>query len=127
VLIGAPMYNFTIPSTLKAWLDHVILMGRTTAVQESAVAGTPAVVVASRGGGYGPGTPRESYEFVTTYLAKALGPGSLGLEVHFIVPELTLAPVVSGMGDLIGLSEASRAEAHEQAAAKATLLAAQVN
>ena len=29
VLIGAPMYNFAIPSTLKAWLDNVILMGRT--------------------------------------------------------------------------------------------------
>ncbi len=29
VLIGAPMYNFTIPSTLKAWLDQVIIVGRT--------------------------------------------------------------------------------------------------
>lgn len=28
VLIGAPMYNFSIPSTLKAWLDQVIVMGR---------------------------------------------------------------------------------------------------
>jgi FMN-dependent NADH-azoreductase len=124
VLIGAPMYNFTIPSTLKAWLDHVILMGRTTGVEDSRVAGTPAVVVASRGGGYGPGTPRESYEFVTTYLAKVLGPGGLGLDVTFIVPELTLAPIVPDMADLIGLSEASKAAAHADAAAKARLLAA---
>ncbi len=29
ILIGAPMYNYTIPSTLKAWLDNIILMGRT--------------------------------------------------------------------------------------------------
>src|SRR3954447_1547064 len=55
VLIGAPMYNFTIPSTLKAWLDHVIVVGRTVGVEDSKIAGTPAVVVASRGGGYGPG------------------------------------------------------------------------
>ncbi|MFF4253962.1 FMN-dependent NADH-azoreductase [Streptomyces sp. NPDC001663] len=124
VLIGAPMYNFTIPSTLKAWLDHVILMGRTTGVENSPVAGTPTVVVASRGGGYGPGTPRESFEFVTTYLAKALGPGSLDLDVHFIVPELTMAPVVPAMAGLIDLHEASMAKAHAEAVAKAGLLAA---
>jgi FMN-dependent NADH-azoreductase len=124
VLIGAPMYNFTIPSTLKAWLDHVILVGRTAGVEESKVAGTPAVVVASRGGGYGPGTPRESYEFVTTYLEKVLGSGGLGLDVTFIVPELTLAPIVPAMADLIDLSKASKARAHEDAAAKAKLLAA---
>jgi len=124
VLIGAPMYNFTIPSTLKAWLDHVILVGRTAGVEESKVAGTPAVVVASRGGGYGPGTPRESYEFVTTYLEKVLGSGGLGLDVTFIVPELTLAPIVPSMADLIDLSKASKARAHEDAAAKAKLLAA---
>jgi FMN-dependent NADH-azoreductase len=126
VLIGAPMYNFTIPSTLKAWLDHVILMGRTTAVAESAVKGTPTVVVASRGGGYGPGTPRESYEFVTTYLEKVLGEGSLGLDVSFVVPELTLAPVVPAMADLIELSQASKAKAHEEAAGHAKSLAAKV-
>ena len=118
------MYNFTIPSTLKAWLDHVILVGRTAGVEESKVAGTPAVVVASRGGGYGPGTPRESYEFVTTYLEKVLGSGGLGLDVTFIVPELTLAPIVPAMADLIDLSKASKARAHEDAAAKAKLLAA---
>jgi FMN-dependent NADH-azoreductase len=118
------MYNFTIPSTLKAWLDHVIIMGRTTAVEESAVAGTPAVVVASRGGGYGPGTPREEFEFVTSYLGKVLGPGSLGLDVTFIVPELTLAPVVPAMAELIDLSKASKAKAHEDAASTAKALAA---
>lgn len=123
VLIGAPMYNFTIPSTLKAWLDHVILVGRTAGVGESKVAGTPAVVVASRGG-YGPGTPRESHEFVTTYLEKVLGSGGLGLDVTFIVPELTLAPIVPAMADLIDVSKASKARAHEDAAAKAKLLAA---
>lgn len=123
VLIGAPMYNFTIPSTLKAWLDHVIIMGRTTAVEESAIAGTPTVVVASRGGGYGPGTPRAEFEFVTTYLQKVLGPGSLGLDVHFIVPELTLAPVVPAMANLIDLSNASKAKAHQEATDKAKLFA----
>ena len=41
VLIGAPMYNFTIPSTLKAWLDHVIIMGRTAGAEQTTTSGTP--------------------------------------------------------------------------------------
>ncbi|MBH5335992.1 NAD(P)H-dependent oxidoreductase [Streptomyces pactum] len=122
VLIGAPMYNFTIPSTLKAWLDHVIIMGRTSGAEQTTTSGTPTVVVASRGGGYGPGTPRESFEFVTTYLGKALG--SLGLETEFIVPELTLARSNPAMADLVELADASKAKAHEEAAAQAKALAA---
>jgi FMN-dependent NADH-azoreductase len=123
VVISAPMYNFAIPSTLKAWLDQVIILGRTAGEAPSA-AGTPTVVVASRGGGYGPGTPREDHEFVITYLEKALG--ALGLDVHFVVPELTLARVVPAMAELIDLSDASKAKAHEEATAKAKAFAAKV-
>jgi FMN-dependent NADH-azoreductase len=125
VLIGAPMYNFTIPSTLKAWLDHVIIMGRTSGGEQTTTSGTPAIVVASRGGGYGPGTPRESFEFVTTYLEKTLT-AMLGLDVDFVVPELTLARSNPTMADLIDLADASKAKAHEDAAAKAKALAARV-
>ncbi|MDT3398276.1 NAD(P)H-dependent oxidoreductase [Streptomyces sp. B1866] len=121
VLIAAPMYNFTIPSTLKAWLDHVIIMGRTVGEKPSA-AGTPTTVIASRAGGYGPGTPRESFEFVTTYLQKALVE-FLGLDVHFIVPELTGARQNPAMADLIEQADASRAKAHEDAAARGKDLA----
>src|SRR5690242_10158993 len=46
VLIGTPMYNFTIPSALKAWLDLVIIPGRTAGDQGS-VAGKPVTVVAA--------------------------------------------------------------------------------
>jgi FMN-dependent NADH-azoreductase len=122
VLIGAPMYNFTIPSTLKAWLDQVIIMGRTSGETPSA-AGTPAVVVASRGGSYAPGTPRESFEFAIPYLEKALN-GGLGLDVEFIIAELTLARSNPAMANLVELADASRAKAHEDAKAKAKALAA---
>ncbi|MGW3357189.1 FMN-dependent NADH-azoreductase [Streptomyces bungoensis] len=121
VLIGAPMYNFTIPSTLKAWLDNVILMGRTAGESPSAK-GTPVTVVASRGGSYAPGTPREPYEYVQNYLADVLGT-ALGLEVDFIVPELTMAPHNPAMAELVPLFEASRDRALEEAAAKAKQLA----
>ena len=122
ILIGAPMYNLSVPSSLKAWLDQVILMGRTAGESRSA-AGTPAVVVASRGGSYAPGTPREGFEFVQNYLEKVLG-DLLGLQVEFIVPELTMARVNPAMSALVDQADASRTRAHEDAAAKGKELAA---
>ncbi|MFF7188259.1 FMN-dependent NADH-azoreductase [Streptomyces sp. NPDC008222] len=121
VLIGAPMYNFSIPSTLKAWLDNVILFGRTAGENPSAK-GTPVTVVASRGGSYAPGTPRESFEYVQNYLTAVLG-DALGLDVDFIVPELTMAPYNPAMAELVPLFEASRERALQEAAAKAKALA----
>lgn len=124
VLIGAPMYNFTIPSSLKAWLDHVIVMGRTTGTENRTAAGKPTTVIASRGGGYGPGTPRESFEFVQNLLGKMLGDGGFGLDVEFIVPELTLAESTPGMEGLVDMAKASRAQAHESAERRGKEIAA---
>ncbi|WP_406420818.1 FMN-dependent NADH-azoreductase [Streptomyces sp. NBC_00842] len=124
VLIGAPMYNFSIPSTLKAWLDQVIIVGR-NAGPDSPVAGTPITVVASRGGSYAPGTPREDSEFVQNYLEKLLT-SMFGAEVDFIVPELTLAHSQPAMAELIPLAEASRARAFTEATEKAKALAARL-
>jgi FMN-dependent NADH-azoreductase len=121
VLIGAPMHNFSIPSTLKAWLDNVLLPGRTSGEAPSAL-GTPTVVVASRGGSYAPGTPREGFEFVQTYLEAVLK-DTLGLDLTFIVPELTMAPRNPAMSTLVPLYEASRKRAFEDAATKAEELA----
>ncbi|MEV0400392.1 NAD(P)H-dependent oxidoreductase [Actinoallomurus sp. NPDC050550] len=121
VLIGAPMYNYSIPSTLKAWLDGVLLPGRTSGESPSAQ-GTPAVVVASRGGSYAPGTPREGYEFVQNYLEVVLR-DTLGLDLDFIVPELTMATRNPAMSELVPRYEDSRKRAFEDATAKARELA----
>ncbi|MEU9365036.1 NAD(P)H-dependent oxidoreductase [Streptomyces avermitilis] len=121
VLIGAPMHNFSIPSALKAWLDNVLLLGRTAGETPSAQ-GTPVIVVASRGGSYAPGTPREGYEFVQNYLEAVLK-NTLGLDLDFIVPELTMAPRNPAMSELIPLYEASRERAFEDATTKAKTLA----
>ncbi|MEW2074327.1 NAD(P)H-dependent oxidoreductase [Streptomyces sp. NPDC013433] len=121
LLIGAPMYNFTIPSTLKAWLDNVALMGRTAGENPSAK-GTPVTVIASRGGSYAPGTPREGYEYVQNYL-RAVLVDFLGLDLDFIVPELTMAPHNPAMTELVPLFESSRERAHQDATVKAKTLA----
>ena len=61
VVIGAPMYNFTIPSQLKAWIDRILVAGKTFKYGPEGVqglAGGKRVIVAlSRGGFYGAGTP----------------------------------------------------------------------
>ncbi|RPK62196.1 FMN-dependent NADH-azoreductase 1 [Streptomyces sp. ADI96-02] len=124
VVIGAPMYNFTIASTLKAWLDQVIIVGHNTG-PDSPVAGTPVTVVASRGGSYAPGTPREGFEFVQNYLETLLT-SMFSAEVDFIVPELTLARSKPEMAELVPLADASRAKAFDDARLKAKELAARL-
>jgi len=124
VLIGAPLYNYSVPSTLKAWLDHVIVKGR-TAGENSTLAGKPTTVITSRGGSYAPGTPMEGNDFNHPYLRWLLG-GALKMDVEFIVPELTLAPSVPAMAQLVDKSRESRERAHEQARARAKALAAQL-
>ncbi|MFI7385215.1 FMN-dependent NADH-azoreductase [Streptomyces sp. NPDC049813] len=125
VLIGAPMYNFAIPSTLKAWLDNVILIGRTAGTDTPSAQGTPVTVVASRGGSYAPGTPRAGMDHVQNFLEAALR-GGLGLDLDFIVPELTMAPSNPAMAELVPLYEASRTSALDTARAKGKELAARL-
>lgn len=124
VLLGAPMYNFTIPSTLKSWIDHVLMVDRTTG-DGSSVKGVPLTVVASRGGSYAPGTPRESSEYVQNYLRSILGE-YMGFDIDFIVPELTAAAANPAMAELVPLAEHSWARALEDAAAKGKEVAQRV-
>ena len=126
IVIGAPMYNFGPASSLKAWIDHVILGGRPLGEGTQSLAGKPVVVVASRGGSYEPGTPREGMEFVKNYLAGVLST-HLGITPEFITIELTLAWTKPAMAALIPQAEASRAAALEQADAKARELAAKLS
>jgi FMN-dependent NADH-azoreductase len=72
VVIGAPMYNFTIPSQLKAWIDRILVSGKTfkySAQGVEGLAGNKRVIIAiSRGGFYGAGTPAAAAEHLETYL-----------------------------------------------------------
>jgi FMN-dependent NADH-azoreductase len=70
VLLGLPMYNFTVPASVKAWIDRVTFPGAFTdpATGERVLRDTNFVVVAARGGGYGPGAPREAFDFQLPYL-----------------------------------------------------------
>jgi FMN-dependent NADH-azoreductase len=77
VVIGAPMYNFTIPSQLKAWIDRILVAGKTFSYGANGpqgLAGGKRVIVAiSRGGYYGAGTPAAVGEHLETYLRWVFG------------------------------------------------------
>jgi FMN-dependent NADH-azoreductase len=71
------MYNFTIPSQLKAWIDRIVVAGKTFkygAQGAEGLAGNKRVIIAiSRGGFYGAGTPAAVGEHLETYLRWVFG------------------------------------------------------
>ena len=77
VVLGAPMYNFTLPTQLKAWIDRILIAGKTfryTATGPEGLAGGKRVIVAvSRGGFYGTDTPYAVGEHLETYLRWVFG------------------------------------------------------
>ena len=76
LVLAAPMYNFSVPSTLKAWIDHVARAGRTfqyTANGPVGLAtGKKAYIFTASGGIYSEG-PGAAYDYLSTYLRTALG------------------------------------------------------
>ena len=90
IVIGAPMYNFAIPSSLKAWIDQIVRMGKTIGYGASGARGLLAnkrvIVVTARGGAYGKGSPAEKFDFQEPYLRHIFG--FIGLtDVTFIHAE----------------------------------------
>ncbi|MGO8790933.1 MAG: FMN-dependent NADH-azoreductase [Terriglobia bacterium] len=90
IVIGAPMYNFSISSTLKGWIDQVVRLGKTVTYgaegPKGLLAGKKVFVLTSRGGAYGQGTHSEKYDFQEPYLRHILG--FIGLtDVTFIHAE----------------------------------------
>jgi FMN-dependent NADH-azoreductase len=77
VVIGAPMYNFGIPSTLKSWIDHLAVAGKTFSYSEAGVKGLAGgkriILASSRGGFYGPDSPVASLQHQESYLRGFFG------------------------------------------------------
>ncbi|MDX3853252.1 FMN-dependent NADH-azoreductase [Streptomyces sp. AK02-01A] len=113
-LFAVPMYNLSMPSVFKAWLDHIMIVGRTMGLGDAVpTAGRPAVVVSARGGGYGPGAPHHGKDFVVPALEVILGdPALMALDVRAITPELTYAPVMEPLRHLVPLHVSSLENAH---------------
>ena len=76
LVIGAPMYNFSIPTPLKAWIDRVAVAGKTfryTATgPEGLLQGKKAFIASARGGVYSAGSPAAALEHQESYLIGVL-------------------------------------------------------
>ena len=74
IVIGTPMYNFSIPALLKSWIDHVVRAGVTFSMSyEGLVKGKKATVIIASGGNFAPGTPYASLNVASDYLKQILG------------------------------------------------------
>lgn len=76
VVIGTPMYNFGIPTQLKAWIDRLAVAGKTFVYTEQGpqgLAGGKTVVVASSRGGYYSAEPMSAFDHQEKYLAAVFG------------------------------------------------------
>jgi FMN-dependent NADH-azoreductase len=71
-VFGVPMYNFNVPSTFKAYIDQIVRVNRTFAVNEQGyqglVQGKKLLIITSSGGSYRPGTPTAGYDFQVPFL-----------------------------------------------------------
>jgi FMN-dependent NADH-azoreductase len=77
LVIGAPMYNHGVPSQLKAWIDRVVVAGKTFRYTERGpegllAAGKKVFIAASSGGVYSGDTPAKAFEHSVSYLTGVL-------------------------------------------------------
>ena len=77
IVIGAPMYNYSVPSQLRAWIDRVVVAGQTFRYTETGYialvpAGKRAIIASTRGNYYTPGNPAAPMDFQETYLKAVL-------------------------------------------------------
>jgi len=113
IVVGAPLYNFSVPSQLKAWIDRVAQAGRTFRYTEKGpqglAGGKTVVVVSSRGGAYGDDS---AYEHQESYL-----------KVVFGFFGITDVRIVRAEG--LAMGEAARARALEKAGGQVRALFAE--
>jgi FMN-dependent NADH-azoreductase len=89
VVIGAPMYNFTLPTQLKTWIDRILVAGKTFRYTETGpeglAVGKRVIIGLARGGVYSGGSPAAALEHLETYLRGVFN--FIGIEPEFVIAE----------------------------------------
>ena len=117
VLIGAPMYNYSVPASLKAWIDRVSFPGAFTDPETgcSRLRGTRIVVITARGGTYRHGSPRQALDLEIPYLRAYFRRHGVAVEnIRFISAELTLAGLIPRLARFGPVAASSLAAAQAQ-------------
>ena len=113
IVVGAPMYNFTVPSQLKAWIDRIVIAGVTFRYTENGpeglAKGKRVIIAIARGGIYSEGAPAVALEHVETYLRGVFN--LIGIEPEFVVaegvnlsPEHRVAAIEQAIGETFRLA-----------------------
>jgi len=110
VVLGVPLYNYSIPATLKTWIDYVHIAGRTAGVPTLPFAGRPAILCTARGASYASGEPSEGWDHASAALTVVLG-DSMGMNVEAITTDLTLSARFGMGAEVVAIAEAQLAAA----------------
>lgn len=119
VVIAAPLYNYGVSQHVKTWIDLALAGGPNG---ERYLDGKPVVLLTTRGGAYGPGTPREGWDHNTGYLRRVLG-DIWGADLTVVEREFTLVGVNPALDDFKEVAELMKKNAHEQSQAAGAALA----
>lgn len=119
-VLALPLYNFGVSQHVKTWIDLAIA-GAPYGVR--LLEGTPTVLVTTRGGAYGAGTPREGWDHSTAYLRRILV-DIWGADLTVVERELTLVGVNPALDDFTETAALLRKAAEEAAAEAGVALAA---
>ena len=111
IVIGAPMYNFTLPTQLKAWIDRIVLAGKTFRYTESGpeglARGKRVVIALARGGFYNGNSPTAALEHLETYLRGIFN--FIGIEPEFVAADgLAVSPEQREQSIKLALGETVR-------------------
>jgi FMN-dependent NADH-azoreductase len=100
-VFGVPMHNFSIPSTLKLWIDQIVRAGKTFSYAATGpkglLTGKKATLLLASGGEYGKGSAMASFDFVTPYLQTVLG--FIGITDVTVIAASGTAQLMSGKLD----------------------------
>jgi FMN-dependent NADH-azoreductase len=119
VLLAVPLYNYGVSQHFKTWADLIIAgVGLTPILKDK-----PTVLATVRGGGYGPGTPREGWDHSTPYLQRVLA-DMWQADLTVIERELTIAATTPGMESLRDLAARLHTDALDAARHTGRALAA---
>jgi FMN-dependent NADH-azoreductase len=113
IVIGAPMYNFTLPTQLKAWIDRIVIAGKTFRYTETGpqglATGKRVIIALARGGFYDEGSPASALEHLQTYLKGVFN--FIGIEPEFVAadglsvsPEQRSKSVKAALGESVRLA-----------------------
>jgi FMN-dependent NADH-azoreductase len=118
-VLALPLYNFGVSQHVKTWIDLSIAGGRSG---EKLLEDKPVVLLTTRGGAYGAGTPRDGWDHNTDYLRRILV-DIWGADLTVVEREFTLVGINPALDQFTGLAAAMKAAAHDAAAAAGKALA----